>query len=159
MKRWLYVLLFASLAVNVFVAGAIATHFIWRGDHGHRARGPLNMRAAMMALKPEDRQKVRAVWRANRDGFRAQIREIRKARRALRQMVENDGADEAKVQAALKEIFDKREALRARLFDILGKMAAALPEGERMKFYRAALKRRKWRRGHRRDMKEKREER
>jgi uncharacterized membrane protein len=140
MKRWIYIGLFVSLALNLFLAGVIGAHVFWqRGHHPHR--GPFNIRHAYSVLKPADQTKAKAIWAANRQAFFEKIKEIRKARRAVRQLLQDDATDYKKVEAAITNVSNKRHEIHKLVRGVVQKIAASLPATERMKFYRAALKR------------------
>lgn len=141
MKRWIYISLFASLALNLFLVGVIVTGLFWHGGHHHR-RGPFNMRNAYTVLTPASQAKAKAIWQANREAFVAKIREVRAARREVRSLLREDKPDIAKVEAAIARVGRIRREIHNVVRGIVKKVADALPEAERVRYYRAVLKRR-----------------
>ena len=141
MKRWVYIGLFASLALNLFLAGVIVAGLFWHGGHHHR-RGPFNIRHAYTVLTPASQTKAKAIWQANRSAFFAKIREVRAARRDVRALLREDNPDVAKVEAAIAKVGRIRREIHDMVRGIVKKIADALPAAERVKFYKAVLKRR-----------------
>ncbi len=151
MKRWIYVGVFISLAMNLFLVGVIAAHLFWRGGH-HPRRGPFNIRQAYSVLTPASQAKAKVIWRANQKAFFLKIREGRQARRDVRRLLEDDTTDYKKIETAITKVSTKRNEIHKLLRGIVQKIVASLPAKERIKFYRAAMKRhqRHRRRGERR---------
>ena len=141
MKRWIYIGLFTSLALNLFLAGLIAANLFWHRGHQHH-RGPFNMRHAYSVLTPASQTKARAIWRANHEVFRSKIREVRSARREVRRLLKDDKADIGKVEAAIAKVGKIRLEFHTMVRGIIQKIVNSLPAAERIKFYRAVLKRR-----------------
>ena len=140
MKRWVYITLFGSLALNLFLAGVIVAGLFWHGGHHHR-RGPFNMRHAYTVLTPASQTKAKAIWQANRKAFFEKIREVRAARREVRSLLREDKPDIAKIEAAIGKVGKIRREIHNLVRGIVKKVADALPAAERVKFYRAVLKR------------------
>jgi uncharacterized membrane protein len=149
MKRWVYIGLFASLALNLFLVGVIVAGLFWHGGPHHR-RGPFNMRHAYSVLTPASQTKAKAIWQAERAAFIAKIREVRAARREVRALLREDKPDIAGVETAIAKVGRVRRELHDMVRGIVKKIADALPAAERVTFYKAVLKRRgRFRRRHR----------
>lgn len=84
-RRTLYILLFVSLAVNLFVIGAAAGAFIFGMRlHGHpsETRGGPAMLAAAAALPDDQREAYRQALRAEAQVVGPKLRQSREARHA-----------------------------------------------------------------------------
>lgn len=141
MRRLIYIGLFASLALNLFLVGVIVAGLFWHGGHHHR-RGPFNIRHAYTVLTPASQAKAKTIWQAERAAFFAKIHEVRAARREVRALLREDKPDIGRMEAAIAKVGRIRREIHDTLRGIVKKIADALPAEERVRFYRAVLKRR-----------------
>ncbi|WP_293484933.1 periplasmic heavy metal sensor [Phenylobacterium sp.] len=133
----LLAVLFASLALNVFIGGAFVGARMAREDEPRRpaAAGPRTAVAAAVAtLSPE----AQAAWRSQARTYgEAYGPKTREARRLLRETLQGFGAEPFDDDRAIRELararaleFEVRQAMDQRLVQF----AATLPQAERARF-------------------------
>lgn len=145
-KLWYNLLLFCSLALNIFFIGAIAATF-WRfgGKPPQRAGIAVEMRHLMSALPPERRAELRETFEEMRPVFREHRKGHRALQRGLMDAIAADPFDPETVRALQMKLLGSHRELTKfgidRFAEILSQMT---PEERRM------LAERMRRRGHRR---------
>jgi len=119
-RRW-KIALIVSLALNLFLAGALAARLAWRweqprrGGHMEPAGGP-----GLSALTPERRDAFRVVVRRAAENNRPAMREVREARRSAARRFAAEPYDAAAVAAELRRASALEMRLRERMeVDIL----------------------------------------
>lgn len=146
--RWLLPgALFASLALNVFIAGAFVG---MRLPHGSETRpdGQRNpVSQAIRTLPPEQQ----AAWRAQMPEFQATFGpRVREGRRLRRDTLQSLGAEPFDAEAKLAELAQARaleQEGRAEMDRRLVTFAAGLPQDQRAKFGEALARPASGRRG------------
>jgi Spy/CpxP family protein refolding chaperone len=149
-RRFLWITMIASLAVNLFLAGFIVASVVNRGWHGHRlppGRGRLALRAAFHTLDAKTRATAEQQWRAKLPEIRAKLVAIRDAHRAFRAALDKAGTDPSGVEAAFQRIHAARGAAQTLIHQTIREIAEKLSPDQRKKFYKAVFDRR----FHRRD--------
>lgn len=150
-RRFLWIALIASLAVNLFVAGFVVANVAHRGWDRHRPppRGLIHLRAAFRTLDGDTRKTAREIWRARRPALRQRIETIRDAHRAFRAAVEKSDTDPAAVETAFQRLHEARGAAQAYVHQTIREIGDKLTPEQRLRFYKAVFERR-FRRRHRR---------
>ena len=150
--RWILVLLFASLALNLLIFGAIGAKIYKRHAYGpmeyamtsmkhgkgHRAaafgRPGLMLRASRRLLRrlPEERRRaLRAIAASRREAIRAAYAEVGRARRALIEALAKEPFDEAAYAAAMERLRKADTAARMAVLDLSDAFLRALTPEER----------------------------
>ena len=140
-RRSLLIVLFVSLAFNLFLAGTL----VGAGALGHRFRAPPPMQtmarrpggpmaAAALSLPPERREAWREAWRDQSRQVRPQMREARTVRREAFLKLGREPLDPAAVQADLQRSLAIEQAARAQVDQRIVGFAATLPPADRARF-------------------------
>lgn len=158
MKRWLTVVLVASLAANVFLAGFVGGR-IFAGPHGPHgppgrhgpppgARGgdPARVIGEAVALSPTARAAVREAVAARRGEFRKSRRAAFAARERLRATLVAEPFDRAATEAALADMRAEALVREETMTELLLDVFEALPAEERAALAEAAAEERDRRR-------------
>lgn len=142
-RRSLLIVLFVSLAVNLFAVGALAGAGVmgWRlHAFGHPTQGRGGgMGAVARVLTPEHRQQWRAVLHAQQTVSGAQLRQARMLRRGAYMRFATEPFDQAGILADLDRSRVIEGQGRAALDQQIVAFAATLPADERVKFADALL--------------------
>lgn len=143
-RRFLWITLIGSLAVNLFLAGFIVASVVNRGWDGHRSahRGRLHLRAAFRALDGEARETAREHWRQRLPQVRQKLRAIRDAHRAFRATLDKADSDPAAVETALQRIHAARGEAQAFIHQTIREIGEKLTPAQRKAFYKAVFDRR-----------------
>ena len=150
-RRWLWVALIISLALNLLFIGVTAGAFIMGGPWGpprHRI-----MAAAMKEVvqtMPDERRKVaRELLNRVRPEIRSLRRQVRKARRATVMAFRSDPFDEATFKQAASGLKTAEMNLRKAKTAIAIELGQYLTVEERRQFLRTVMRKRRagrWRR-------------
>ncbi len=136
-RRWVWPLLIVSLAVNLFVLGIMfGHHVIGRHGPGWHHRG---VHAILSHIPKDDRQKVRAALCEAVPDFRALRRDMRKRRRDLHDMLDQDSVDYPALQQRLEEIIDERAKTRKDALPRVIEVMKLVPAEDRAGLLRLAL--------------------
>lgn len=140
-RRVLWAALFASLAVNLFFVGWVASA-TW---FGHRPGGPggapFQIRHARMALPDDQRPAVDAIWREGMAGMRERLESLRAARAEFRRLMTADTLDPKAAEAAVADLRAKGDAVFEHVHGTLLRIASALPPALRRTYFEAGLSR------------------
>lgn len=146
--RRLAIGLAVSVGLNLFFGGMIASAWItkraYHSGDGPRVAGlagPFDLRRGVAELDPPSREIVRQLREGHRESFRQAGRNMREARRAVRQALTADEIDRAELDHALAEMRRSMDAAQAEMHTALADIATALEPDERRRFLRAALSR------------------
>lgn len=124
-RRWLPVLLLASLAFNLVVIGAAVAERFWT-QPTERASAPRSTDLLPYRFFTElDRQRraeLRAEFRAHRAAFRHERNELRRAARAVAAALDETPYDPQKVRSAIAEHVSRSH----RLVDLTGAVAGEM---------------------------------
>ena len=128
--------LIVSLAINLFVVGAIIVGFLfhWPGRHVHSGQ-PFPHWAAKRSLDSDARRKVREIWRTARPGLRESVRAIRKARREVRQQLRADPLDLKALEAAYGDLSKRKLAAQEAMQEVLTKISGTLNAEQRREYF------------------------
>jgi uncharacterized membrane protein len=134
-RRTLYILLFVSLALNLFVIGAAAGVYLFGPRmHGRppefRGGGPA-MIAAAAGLPDNQRAAYRDALRAEAQKVAPQLREARQVRRQAWTRLAADPADPTAISAELDRARTLEAAARADVDRTILEFAAKLPVADR----------------------------
>jgi uncharacterized membrane protein len=133
--RWIWALLFLSLALNLLIIGVIGGS-MWAVRRGGFWDAPLFMERThrFMRRLPEER---RAVVRSTFAQFRPQLqpywRDVRMARVAIGRLIE-DGYTQEQFDAALTDLFAKEARAREAARPMIAQMLNVLKPEERRRF-------------------------
>lgn len=148
-RRGLWIALIASLAVNVFVVGWVASSFIYgpRFVPGPRF-GPtaapglaFNHRRAMHELRGDERATVERIWRENLAELRNRARAMRQAHIDMRTAFAADQADAKALGDAVAALKEKASAAFDHANATLLKIATTLPPESRKAYFNAGFPR------------------
>lgn len=151
---WLWIVLIASLAVNLAVAAAIIAHNAV-GPHRHRSiTGPgftqILPRAFFRDLDRDRREELVGELREHRKGFRALRKSLREKARDVASALRAEPYDEAAVAKALEVYEAEAETMIGRGREIAGNFFKRLTPEERKliadQIERKTMSRRRWKR-------------
>jgi uncharacterized membrane protein len=132
-RRIASIALVASLALNGFLAGALATGAL-RGHH-HRDAGPrvfaFELRRLAEHLPREEIDRIAESLRPLEPEMRAQLDEIRAKRQAVNRLAAVPEPDRAAIDAALADVRREAEAMRAEVHRATFDAVLALPPESR----------------------------
>lgn len=148
-RRGLWIALIASLAVNVFLVGWVASSWVYgpRFVPGMRAAmtttSPFSFqhRRALRALSGSERETAERVWRENFAEIRERARALRQAHMDMRTAFAADQADAKSLGDAVAAFREKANAMFDQANATLLKIAAALPPEARKKYFSAGFPR------------------
>lgn len=145
-NRTLSALLFLSVALNLFLGGVLASHWLFRpppwddGGPGDRLP-PLHRLADGAGLDPPYRDQVTALWLDQRPRLHRQMRAVREARRQVHRLLTAETLDRAALATAQETLSQRLTAARAAMQDHLLEVAALLPPEQRRAYFEAGLRR------------------
>jgi uncharacterized membrane protein len=140
-RRTLFILLFASLALNLFVLGAVAGVYLF-GPRMHRHAGESRgggpaMIAAAADLPDDQRAAYRESLRTEAQKVAPQLREARQIRRDAWTRLGSDPVDPAAINADLDRARSLELAARAEVDRTILDFAARLPAADRARLGQA----------------------
>lgn len=140
--RWFAITLIASLAINLFLAGVIVSSLFFHrhGPHERFGRGYPH-HAARQALNDEARKQVDAIWREARPDLRTRIREVRRARRDVRQRLRADTLDQKALDEALAALRARSLEAQTAIHRTISKVAGTLSAEDRRDYFQRYRKR------------------
>jgi uncharacterized membrane protein len=155
-RRGLWIALVASLAVNVFLVGWVASSWVHGPRFGPGARWgappPSTMafqhRRAARALSGDQRDAANRIWRENFAELRNRAHALRDAHVELRNAYAADQADAKSLADAVAKFKASADGLFDHINATLQKIATALPADARKAYFSAGFARRE-RRGER----------
>ncbi|MGD9803125.1 MAG: periplasmic heavy metal sensor [Hyphomicrobiaceae bacterium] len=129
-------LLAISLALNVFILGAVAGGaYMWHAlDPAKVAENQRALRFAAQALPPAQRMGFRQALAAARRAAASDIETARQGRDALARLLSQDALDQAAIDAELTKIRSADMALRTRLEQAIIDFAESLTPAQRREF-------------------------
>jgi uncharacterized membrane protein len=134
-KAWvLQAVLFASLAVNLFIAGYFAAH-LWR--HSEPLAPPAGPMAVIERLSEplpaQDKEALLAAWKANQAKMQGLTAEQQAARREVRAKLVAEPFDQAALAAAMATARAKHAAVDEEMQAIILEAVAKFsPEGRKL---------------------------
>ena len=143
--KTLSVALFVSLALNLFIGGAMVGRWGWHG--GYHEGGGRHWGAKFWlgrALGEEAAPKVEKLWEAHRAQLQPLRTEAKQAREAIHATLAADPFDAEAYTAALDASLEKRTAIRASHHAFMIELATTLSPAQRAKLAEFATHRR-WR--------------
>lgn len=148
-RRGLWIALIASLAVNVFVVGWVASSWVYgpRFVPGVRATATTGSpfafqhRRAMRALSGSERDTADRLWRENFPELRERARAMRQAHIDMRTAFAADQSDAKALDDAVAAFKEKANAMFDHANATLLKIATALPAEARKKYFGAGFPR------------------
>jgi uncharacterized membrane protein len=158
-RRGLWIALIASLAVNVFLVGWVASSWVYGprflpGPRMSATTGsPFSFqhRRASRALSGDERALVNRLWRENYAELRTRAQALRDAHIAMRTAFTADEADAKSLADAVTAFREKANAMFDHANATLLKIAAALPGDSRKVYFNAGFPRPRERRAPRRE--------
>lgn len=139
-KKIVYTVLLVSLAVNLFLAGALFTHILRPGpDRPMPPPERFDMAAARDALDPEYRRVIDQVMLDLRSQGVDSFREMFELREQLRDILMAEDFDQQAFNDVYGKILDTEGQMRDSLQGVIAEIAAELPPDQRRKFFRAGF--------------------
>lgn len=135
-RHWLAIGLCTSIALNLFLAGFLATGWYQQKE---QKRVRIYFEDAAKVLTPEERATVSATRDRYMKEIRAAYKDLHVARRAIFDVLTADQIDKNELDAGFKRIRTERERLHVAVHQAIGEMALQIaPErrGEFLKSYR-----------------------
>lgn len=133
-KRLAYALL-ASLAVNLFGAGALTATVV--GSFGraspvrHSDGDRVHFETGMRALQPDSRRAFDAIWQDRQPEIRDLFARVRAARQAAGEAFMAEPLDRRALDTALDELVTASAALQHAMHDLMAEAADVLPAEDR----------------------------
>jgi uncharacterized membrane protein len=148
-RRGLWIALIASLGVNVFLVGWVASSWVYgpRFVPGIRATAATGSpfafqhRRAARELSGSERETADRIWRESIAELRERARAMRRAHIDMRAAFAADQADAKSLGDAVAAFKDKANAMFDHANATLLKIAAALPAESRKKYFSAGFPR------------------
>lgn len=145
--RTLALALMASLSINLFLAGMLVSHWLFRPPppHPHGPPpdgGPFDRRAARAALPPEHRAIVDGIWQDREPILRARLDAVRGAQDAVRTAMLQEPFEQATLNMAHEALTQCIVAARQAMEEALATIAASLPPDARHRYFEASIRRR-----------------
>ncbi len=131
------VLLIVSLALNLFLGGLFAGHWLeaWRrGPEPFQGRPPplrLHMGRMLERLPAEAREQATRVMERRREAMRKTVRAMHQARREVRRSLHAEPFDPARVERALEALRTRSSAAQAEMHAAMAELARELPPDAR----------------------------
>lgn len=149
-RRGLWIALIASLAVNVFLVGWVASSWVYGPRFGPGAQWApppgtgmaFQHRRALRALSNDHRQTADRIWRENFAETRDRVRALRQAHVDLRTAYVADQADAKSLADAVAAFKAKADGALDHVNATLIKIATALPAEARKAYFNAGFPRR-----------------
>jgi len=147
-RRGLWIALIASLTVNVFVVGWVASSWVYGPRFGPMRWAPppaamaFQHRRALHALSGSERQTADRIWRENFPEMRERVRALRQAQVDLRTAYVADQADAKSLADAVAAFKAKADGVLDHVNATLIKIATALPAEVRKAYFSAGFPRR-----------------
>lgn len=118
-ERTIKTLLFASVALNLFLAGIVTTHW-WRPFFHERPRGVEEVvERVTRSLGEKDASMVRATFQASQPKLATLLADLQQARRDVRAKLTAEPFDPAAFHAAINTAHSKREAYDQAMRDVI----------------------------------------
>lgn len=138
LKRWLVIALVISAALNLFALGFVAARSMRPHDHGRH--GPFMGPRGMMreGVGPEARPLVDKVMAHHGEALRAERKELRQARRAVRDALLREPFDATQLERALAGLRARTDSSQQRMHEALVELARTLPREQRKHLARRA---------------------
>ncbi|MCW5773698.1 MAG: periplasmic heavy metal sensor [Rhodospirillaceae bacterium] len=151
--RRLWWALVASLTVNIFLVGWVASTWVYGPRFGPgigprpspSAGMPFRHHRAMHAVSGADREAAERIWRENLPELRKRLRALRAAHEDLRRTFVADAADEKAMTSAVAALKDKANGVFDLANSALLKIAATLPPAARKAYFEAGFRRPRFR--------------
>lgn len=142
--RTLSVVLFVSLALNLFLAGTMVGRWGGPGGHGGEGRHWGAKFWLSQALGADAAPKVEAMWEARRAKLEPMREAARQSHRAIKTALSADPFDPNAYARALEDSLSRRTAIRASHHAFMIELAGVLTPEQRAKLAEHAGRRR-WR--------------
>jgi uncharacterized membrane protein len=141
-SKILWIALIASVAVNMSILGFVGAQWFRHSEEGSKNTGlAFDRRAALSTLEKSEKKEIQKVWRAHRADLKQNVREYRKAKRKLSNLLSNDPLNEAKIKETFDRIQRSRNNIELALFKALTDTAHLLPPKKRSDFFTFGFKR------------------
>lgn len=133
-QKLLALALAISVAINLFVAGAVVSRHFFGPPPPH---GWASKREASEVLPEAERKRVDQLWESDRDAMRQDFQAMRAARQRYREILTAETFDPAAAKAVLDELYAKREQARAAMEQKIMTIATSLPPDQRRAYFKA----------------------
>jgi len=131
--RWLYAVLIASLALNLFLGGRFFAYRIMGPLHGPEAMLPHLIEDIGSELAQPDRDALQRAYQAHKADIKTRADDLRNARDHIREAMLSDPFDRDALSAAMADARDKDMALHKALEDMLFEAASEVSPEARHK--------------------------
>lgn len=137
-NNWIGICLFVSLAANIFLAGMV----FGQKDGGKFPRGEKLMATigALKEVSPESRAKAKELVKADWPKIQQDLKDIREKRQAVRGLLEQPGYDPAALEQSFADLRGAVGDMQTEAHQLVSKIAAALTPEERIAFMKALPK-------------------
>lgn len=139
-RSWLVVALIISVAFNLFALGFVAARAL-RPEGGRAGHGPFMGPHGLMhdGFGPQAEPMIDAIMAKHGEGLRMQRRELRQARKAVRDALLNEPFDPGRLEQAFAGLRARTESSQASMHEALVELARSLPADQRKRLARRAL--------------------
>ncbi len=152
-SRRLALVLAASLGLNLFLGGMMASQWLFHGPpfsahpRGAHSPGPFDRKAARAALDEEYRAVVDEIWERNRPSLRQGVRGLRQGREAVKRQLLADAFDPEALKRAHEDLAERMQSMRGVIEAHVLEIAEVLPADQRRLYFEASLRGRSGRLG------------
>jgi uncharacterized membrane protein len=140
-RRIFQVILLVSLAVNLGLIGFLGGQWLTHGGHGGPPGISFNPHAAFKTLPTEDEALVREIWQRHRPEFSRNFRQMRQARREVKDLLMTEPLDRQAIDLRQAQISGYRQEIDAIVGRTLLETAETLPPHRRRAFFEAGFAR------------------
>lgn len=135
LQRILAIALAVSVALNLFAVGVFVSRHLFESPHFKS--GWAAKREAVQVLAEPERQRVEAIWERDRGALEEEFRALRDVRGSFRELLTAESFDPAAAQAALEELYLRKDAARAAIETKILEIATGLPDDQRRAYFTA----------------------
>ena len=138
-KRWAIVL-FSSLALNLFIGGVFVSHWAFHGHDVARSHA-FGLRGASRHMDEDTRAAMRRMWSGHADEMRPLWQAMRQARQETIEAIGAEPFDKAALKTALAKSLAASTASQEAFHAALIESAAELTSRQRRSLFSAASRR------------------
>ena len=139
-SHWFAIILLISLSFNLFLGGLLVGQHLGTGAESKRFHPPPmgpKFHWLIKSLPPESQAKVRPLLQTHRQHMRAQIRQMKQARRAVHQQLTATAFNPQTLSEALATSRQTMVQAREKMHSVLVEIASHLNQEERQQLSKA----------------------
>tara|TARA_B100001939_G_scaffold346979_1_gene367228 strand:+ start:4662 stop:5165 length:504 start_codon:yes stop_codon:yes gene_type:complete len=131
-RKWLHVILFVSLAVNLFLAGFLVSRAMMPSGHA-RSHSPHGLSAIARHMSPEDRRELFRHLKRDGHPFRESHEQLARLRQQAMDLLMTENVDRARLEEVLAAEREAHLKIISRVQNALVDRLMAMPLEQRRK--------------------------